>query len=359
MPFLLRSCFFEIMLLASIGGFSQSHPGDLHFFKASHPNFQYTGRIDFTNSKQPRFWNPGVYIKARFRGSACTIVLADEVLYGKNHNFIEVVIDQDKPRRIQLKGRIDTLHFFAKKNGGIHNITIVKNTESGIGYLEFLGMTCSALLPAEAKPKRKIEFIGNSITCGMGNDLTIPCHSGEWYEQHNAYLSYGAITARALNAQYHISAVSGIGLIHSCCNHTITMPQVFDKISLQKDSIPWDFNNYQPDVVTVCLGQNDGIQDSTRFCSAYVEFLKKLRSYYPRAQLVCLTSPMAGEELNKVLRKYLSSVVVAMNRSGEKRVHSFFFSKRYYKGCDSHPDLKEHREMAGELTVYLRKLMRW
>ena len=36
------------------------------FFGADHPEIQYTGRIDFTNPKMPRFWTAGVYIKAKF-----------------------------------------------------------------------------------------------------------------------------------------------------------------------------------------------------------------------------------------------------------------------------------------------------
>jgi lysophospholipase L1-like esterase len=48
------------------------------------------------------------------------------------------------------------------------------------------------------------------------------------------------------------------------------MPQVFDKVNMRIDSIPWDFKQYTPDVVTITLGQNDGIQDSVAFCSDYV-----------------------------------------------------------------------------------------
>jgi putative lipase involved disintegration of autophagic bodies len=60
----------------------------------------------------------------------------------------------------------------------------------------------------------------------------------------------------------------------------------------------WDFTNYQPDVVTVCLGQNDGVQDSTIFCSAYVNFLKRMRSYYPTAQIILVTSSDGGSVIN-------------------------------------------------------------
>ena len=112
--------------------------------------------------------------------------------------------------------------------------------------------------------------------------VLIPCGKGVWQDQHNAYQSYSAVTARGLNAQYHLSAVSGIGLMHSCCKMYIIMPLVFDKISMMNDTITRDFNKYQPDLVTVFLGQNDGVQDSTAFSNNYISFINQLRSYYPK-----------------------------------------------------------------------------
>lgn len=335
-----------------------SHP--LHFYKADNTYFQYTGRIDFSNAEKPRFWSPGVYVKARFKGTSCSIILNDEVLYGSYHNYIEWVVDDQKPVRLKLKNKTNSVLAAQNLKDTIHTISFYKNTESGIGYLEFVGFNCETLLPLPPKPSHKMEFIGNSITCGMSSDQSsIPCGQGDWYDQHNAYLSYGAITARALNAQYHITAVSGIGLIHSCCNMTITMPQVFDKVNLRTDSLQWNFKNYQPDVVTICLGQNDGIQDSVKFCSAYIAFIKKLRGYYPNATIISLTSPMADEALTAALRKYLTSVVAAENKNGDNKVYKYFFTKRYYHGCGGHPDVQEHEEIAKELTAYIKQIMSW
>ena len=36
-----------------------------NFFSADNKLIQYTGRIDFTHKKQPRYWQPGVYVKAK------------------------------------------------------------------------------------------------------------------------------------------------------------------------------------------------------------------------------------------------------------------------------------------------------
>jgi len=356
-----------LLMLVCITCFEQSKAtktpaknADLVFFAADNPDIQYTGRIDFTNPKAPRFWQPGVYIKIGFWGTSCNIVLADEELYGKNHNYIEVAIDDSVPVRVQTTGKTNNIKAAEGLPDGKHVITICKNTEAGIGYLSFIGITCQGLYKLPEKPARKMEFIGNSITCGTGSDIAqIPCGTGEWYDQHNAYLSYGPITARNLDAQWQLSAVSGIGLIHSCCNMKVVMPQVFDKLNMRDDTIPWDFTKYIPDVVTITLGQNDGIQDSTTFCAAYVQFITTIRGKYPAAHIFCLTSPMADSMLATAMKKYLTGVVAFVNGAGDAKVHKYFYSKQYHNGCGGHPDLDEHALIAGELTAYIKKVMKW
>jgi hypothetical protein len=172
-------------------------------------------------------------------------------------------------------------------------------------------------------------------------------------------MSYGPVTARLLKANWHLTAVSGIGLIHSCCNMTVTMPQVFDKVDLRNDSLVWNFSKYIPDVVAICLGQNDGIQDSTTFCSAYTRFIGAVRIHYPDCQVICLTSPMADEKLVAVMKKYLRGIADYMHRQGDSKVHTYFYSKQYHNGCGGHPDLEEHQQIARELVAYTKKIMHW
>jgi lysophospholipase L1-like esterase len=328
------------------------------FYIASSPMIQYTGRIDFSNMDTPRTWAPGVYSSMKFKGSSITITINDQELWGKNHNYLEVIVDNEK-KRIQTKHKINYITISQLSNGS-HTLTVCKNTESNIGYIEFAGLYCDALITPAKKTARKIEFIGNSITCGASSDASeIPCGKGVWQDQHNAYMAYGPVTARTLNAQWHLSSVSGIGLIHSCCNMNIVMPPVFDKIDMRGDSLQWDFKQYQPDVVTICLGQNDGIQDSVMFCNAYINFIKQLRRYYPKATLVLLSSPMADDKLKAVMKNQITAVVKFLNKAGDQKISNYFFSSSYTHGCDYHPDLNDHQLIATELTTYLQQLMHW
>ena len=61
------------------------------------------------NRRMPRIWAPGVYIKAKFKGSKCEFLINDEVQGGHNHNYLEIVIDGQAPYRIQLKEAVNVL----------------------------------------------------------------------------------------------------------------------------------------------------------------------------------------------------------------------------------------------------------
>jgi hypothetical protein len=371
---------FLLATLTTVTGFGQSQHSERQSFDADNPMIEYMGRVDFASPKMPRFWNPGVTVRFRFGGAQCRVILHDQVPDDNVHNYIIIMVGGDLGvYRVKLAGQTDTLTILG--NGKVfmdgqvlkslvqsssparkpethveHLVTICKATE-GIGWIELEGVYADALLPAPALPDRKIEFVGNSITCGFGNDTSgIPCGQGEWFDQENAWLSYAPVTARALKAQWQLTAVSGIGLIHSCCKMAITMPDVFDRMDPRGNRGTWDFKAYQPDVVTVCLGQNDGIQDSVTFCSAYVKFVHHLRTVYPRARIVLLSSPMANAELKRELTRYLDAVAGA---AGDPLVSDFFFSKQWTHGCASHPDLRDDIEIAGELTNYLKRLMGW
>ena len=92
--------FIAIFLRSSVvSALNRENP--LKLFKADNSRIQYVGRINFSNPRAPRIWSPGVYIKAKFAGNRCEILINDEVS-GNNHNYLEIIIDDNKPYRIKL-----------------------------------------------------------------------------------------------------------------------------------------------------------------------------------------------------------------------------------------------------------------
>jgi hypothetical protein len=309
--------------------------------------------------------DPGAYVLAKFSGTKCQISLVDEYLYNSNYNYIVVIIDGTDYYKYRTTGTLNTIDISEHLTAGEHTLLICKATETGMGYIDFKGLyleSAEALLTPDPLPDRKIECIGNSIVVGSSLDISeAPCSDNPtpWFVNHNAYYSYAAITARNLNAQYHISGVSGIGLIHSCCDMGFEMPGVYAKINFRSTGLTWDFDQYTPDVVTISLGQNDGIQDSTTFCSAYVSFINQIRNHYPDAVLILLNSPMADNSLNSVLVEYTNAVTEYFNGHGDTKVYAFELSHSLNSGCGYHPSMAQHETIADELTAYIQTLMGW
>jgi lysophospholipase L1-like esterase len=216
-------------------------------------------------------------------------------------------------------------------------------------------------------PTRKIECFGNSITVGANILVGEPCdlvaNGTNWNAANCAYLSYGAVTARALNAQYHLTAWSGIGMISSCCGMTVTMPDVYDRVYLDQPKPKWDFIQYVPDVVTICLGQNDGAAKvaSQEYKDKYVAFINSLRSKYPNASIFCVTSPMADNNLLNVMNTSLQSIVDQLNTNGDTKVYKVELPHNLHGGCTAnpHPNEAEHAQVAEVLTAAIREKMGW
>ncbi len=352
-------------------GCKQDPSANLNLFTPDNQHIRYTGRIDFSNPKKPKLSNAGAYFEAKFKGNTCEILLEDQELKD-NHNYISAVIDGKYLGRIKME-KNKTKYGIAKnlKNTS-HTLLICKATESQIGYVEFSGIRCVEILPLKKDLKRKIEFIGNSITCGMGLDTSeIPCGTAQWFEQHNAYLAYGPLVARELQSDWLLSSVSGIGIVRNWNSPGPVMPDVYDNLYLNTDSsVVWEAKRYIPDLISICLGTNDFSDgdgpspreevDSSEFVNKYILFVKYIRNRYPQAKICCLTSPMLSGKKSTKLKNYLTAVLDHMQQTGEdKDIYMFVFPHTYVSGCGEHPVKEEHQKMANELLPFFKKVMGW
>jgi len=249
-------------------------------------------------------------------------------------------------------------------------------------YPEFWGFVLDEgrqLVDAPALPARKIEFIGNSITCGYGNEGTNANEHFE-YETENHYYSYASLTARSLNAQHWVVARSGIGAYRNYGDVKTGSPRsnmpvqyeytgyAYDLKLRQENSFlneKWDFNRYQPDVVCINLGTNDlstNNYDEKLLKQGYKKLLNMVRQHNPQAKVVFLCGSMLGGKELEIAKRLLNEVVAEANKSGDKEVYRFDFSPQNGDigfGNDYHPSIWQHEKMSAELTAYLRALMKW
>jgi lysophospholipase L1-like esterase len=143
------------------------------------------------------------------------------------------------------------------------------------------------------------------------------------------------------------------------------MPRWYDYTLLYDSTERWNPTRFIPDVICINLGTNDlstNNYDINHYKSNYRLFLKHLRSIYPKAKIVMLTgSMMNGKELNDAQR-VLNELLTESKSKGDKNIYRFDFTpidKTLGYGADYHPSILQHAEMGGELTAYLKSIMKW
>lgn len=348
---------------------------------ATHPFVSYTGRVDCQTPGGPMLGFVGVSVRLRFRGTAVSLRLKD---FGggtpQTTNYYDVAIDGGANLLLSVSPAQETYLLAQGLADAEHEVELFKRVEAepggspGAGKAQLLGfvVTGSAVLPV-ALPSRRLEFVGDSITCGYGNEVTTTTPENAHYtaRESNGHKAYGALTAALLGARYVAVAYSGRGVSR---NYAGTPGQLLPEMYLS--SVPedaaasrWDPAQYVPDAVIINLGTNDfstpGV-DRAAFVARYEQFLATLRGYYPQALLVATLGPMLsdyyppGANAWTYAQADVSAAVAARRKAGDQRVRVFFFSPQQTPyGEDWHPTVATHERMAQALSAELKKLLGW
>ena len=357
-----------VVLLTAIAGYaSTTLPISGTLVPANDPNIQYIGRVCFDNPLRPRFTFPGVQINACFTGTSLRMMAKPR------SGYFMAQVDQAEPFKVSFMGERDSVVTIAtalpQGNHTIRLMYVIEGYELKPDFRGFV-LDCGAtLLPPPALSNRTIEFIGNSITCGYGNESMNQADHFE-YETENHYYSYAQVAARALNARAHVVARSGIGVYRQYGGPKTGTPEnvmttEYEYTNLYDRSERWDFSRYQPQLVCINLGTNDlstNNYDVKLFKQAFKRMVQLVRQHNPQAKIVLLCgSMMNGKEL-EIAKKTLNEIVDESHQAGDAEVYRFDFtphngSLKY--GADWHPSIWQHQLMASELTAYLRTLMQW
>ncbi|MBQ5945957.1 GDSL-type esterase/lipase family protein [Massilia sp. ST3] len=331
-----------------------------------HPHLQYTGRIDASTSGAPVLSFPNTAIAGQFTGTSLAVKLDDQ--HGKN--FYNVFLDGDlaRPTIIQADKGSKTYLVANGLKPGKHRFLITKRTEGEEGATVFQGLELddkAGLLPPPPRPARRIEFYGDSITSGMGNEAPDDGvdHLGK---DKNSFRSYAALSARQLGAEGHFISQSGIGVMISW--FPFTMPDFYDQANaVGNNDSKWDFGKWTPDVVVINLMQNDSwligrdhkLQpepDGAQRIAAYRGFIQRLRALYPKAYIVCALGSMDATKAGSPWPGYVSAAVRGMQQDGDKRIDTLFFP---FAGYGAHPRVHHHEANAKLLTAFIRRKMGW
>ncbi|HXX69560.1 MAG TPA: SGNH/GDSL hydrolase family protein [Polyangiaceae bacterium] len=326
------------------------------------------GRLDRRDPAGPRFSWPGTTVEAAFTGTGIDVRLRDT-----GTSFFSVAIDGNTPSVLSTSRVTDRYTLASNLPAGRHSVVLRKRTESSVGVVQFLGFFPQGGTLVEASwpaLPRRIEFIGDSVTCGYGDLGTDPAQHFS-PELEDETVAYGALTAQALGAEHTAIAYSGIGVHRDRWGRTSEqMPARFGRALADDPTSRQPFATPEPDIVVVNLGTNDFAQGDPGlgFEQSYAAFVRTLRGAYPNAWIVCTVSPSLtdsyppGAMSRTKAAAAIRNVVDQRSSQGDRRVVAFTFDEQRLSdgfGSDYHPSARTHRRMADQLAPVLRSLARW
>jgi hypothetical protein len=274
------------------------------------------------------------------------------------------------------------------------------------------------MLPLDPAPSplHRIEVIGDSITCGSGVEATRVAdpacssngtgYSGYGQGVENADLSYGVVAAKILNAEWHITCASGIGIVRNYYSRTSgTMPQVYPYLFPEMASSPlWPVTQWgvegdasttaSPDVLVIGLGTNDFSRDTATtgvyrdpmvvggpdggpdggpgLVQGYIGFIDQLKTSFPGISIFLVSSPILGNGYPTAADMQrddhwtaIQDVVAYYAADGggaDPNVHVYAvpqLAKAFATGCAGHPNVADQASAGAAVADAIKQVMGW
>lgn len=320
--------------------------------------------FEFTGTKaEAVLWTDGASGEEIFKAWMAVFINEEEVPSKRFSLDVEedayVLYEGAKPEKVKI--RLVKMSEAAFSKVGVKSITIDSNQMPvPTAYLD-----------------RKIEFIGDSITCGYGNEgvlnTDVFCTA-----QENPWDAYAAKTARHFHADYHLISWSGIGIISNWVSETEDkpldhwlMPMLYQYTDAalsndRKIENPevWDHKRFIPDVIVINLGTNDtsytrGIKERVNaFGEKYYQFLDYVRNHNVNTTIICTLGVM-GQELCPEIQRQVEKFTLEKQ---DDNIHFMEFEVQKESdgiGADWHPSLLTHAKMSERLIAKIREVKLW
>ena len=299
--------------------------------------------------------------------------------FWNNFPFLNERGEYKEPVRISLDKTENECVLFESNIEKTVLIKVLKLSECAFGYaglkkLEIEGtLRKGRNLGDKAKASPKIEFIGDSITCGYGVE-------GVWEKdtfctgQERPDKAYAFLTARALKAEFQLCSWSGIGITSNYVDPaTVMLPETrwlmpacwpyTDKsgeLRLHAEPHVWDESRFSPNIVVINLGTNDiswvrGIEDRRlAYVSGLRQLIEAVHRRSPDAKICCCLGIMGQElcdsveEACRLFSKDFPSVPVKAVRFDLQKESDGI-------GADWHPSPVTHKKASKKLATALKE----
>jgi lysophospholipase L1-like esterase len=269
-----------------------------------------------------------------------------------------------------ISKKTETFTIFDQKKNveGLVQILKVSESANSLAAITSLSVNEKGKVSPSKERDFKIEFIGDSITCGYGVDDPVKEHHFKTSTEDSTK-TYAFKTAQALNADWSFVSVSGWGITSGYTsnghkNADSVIPRIYEKIGfswgntifgLNPVNVNWNFAAYQPDFVVINLGTNDASYTNKKadrvqeYTDSYVEFLKKVRQKNPKAYIIsCLG--MMGDDLYTALSQAVSKY---SSETGDSRISALRLNPQQMSDticADWHPSEKTHEKASKQLV---------
>lgn len=349
------------------------------------PNWENVKPLGRTHQLKDSLWLcfSGAGAEFTFHGSRCEVTVAGDInaYPSKRDELVRIAIYVDGVRVVDdmIDAKEKTYTVMDEETARDAVVRIVKLSETAMSTCGVKAISVddpAGIRPTPAKA-RKIEFIGDSITCGYGVDDEVAEHHFSTTTE-DVTRAYAYRTAEMLDADYSMVSISGYGIISG---YTATgeekvtaqqLPKFYEKLGFsygtyQKKiaaTIKWNFDAFVPDVIVINLGTNDDSYTLTHadrkeeYRAAYVEFLKVVRKNNPDARILCTLGVM-GDRLYPTVSKAVADYTA---ETGDTNISCMKFSVQNPAdgyAADWHPTAATHGKAAEKLVKELQKLMGW
>ena len=318
-------------------------------------------------------------IEFTFTGTKAEAVLTSDFKYEEWSKYqfaaqAAVLVNGEMTRRFMLTDSEKTYTLFESEQPQTVTVKLVKMSEAAFGKVGIKKLIVEGTTPVPTpKKQRRIEFDGDSITCGYGIEGV---YNVDQFctEQENPLTNYAGILTRELDADANYVSWSGIGVISRWVPETEDKPLddwLFPMIYpctdagysndlKQQPFEQWDFSRFQPDVVVLFLGTNDlsytrHIDERVNhFGTEYGRLLDYIMEKNPTAQIFCTLGVM-GQDLCEEIEKQVKL-------KNSDRVHYVQLDVQKDEdgiGADWHPSEKSHQKVAAKLKEEICRVMNW
>ncbi|KGE18801.1 SGNH/GDSL hydrolase family protein [Paenibacillus wynnii] len=349
-------------------------------FKATEKHVKIIGRTHYYNDV---LWLAlsGGGVEFSFYGKKAEITLKGDGIVSTRNNLARVGISVNGNRVIddQIDKPLKSYTVFESDTEQEVTVRITKLSEaamSTVGIQEIAVNAADGIKPTSDR-LHKIEFIGDSITCGYGVDDEYELHSFSTATE-DVTKTYAYLSAQQLQADYSMVSYSGYGIITGYTENdqkltTHLIPDYYEKVgksegefddTLVPQEIRWDFTKFVPDLIVINLGTNDDsytkedIGKQTEYAQKYVEFLKMVRLNNPLSLILC-TLGIMGDRLYPFVEQAVKQYTL---ETGDSNITAMKFDMQLAAdgyAADFHPSQATHSKAAGKLTVQIKDLMQW